>query len=51
MVTLDAKDVVAAVLVTVLLASLGYWYLVLPEYLAEKKRRERKRKEGNRHDL
>ena len=40
MMTLDAKDVVAVVLVTVLLAFLGYWYIVLPEYLAEKKRRK-----------
>ena len=48
MVTLDAKDVVAVVLVTVLLASLGYWYIVLPEYLAEKKRRQQREKEDRR---
>ncbi len=28
------------VLVAILLASLGYWYVVLPVYLAEKKRRQ-----------
>ena len=42
---LDAKDVVAVVLVTVLLASLGCWYIVLPTYLAEKKRRQTKQED------
>ncbi len=51
MAMIDAKVIFVVVLVTVLLASLGSWYIVLPEYLAEKKRRERKREEVREQDL
>ena len=40
MAMIDAKVIFVVVLVTVLLASLGSWYIVLPEYLQEKKRRK-----------
>lgn len=36
----NLKDVAAVVLVAILLASLGYWKIVLPVHLAEKKRRQ-----------
>lgn len=41
----NLKDVVTMVLVAVLLASLGYWYIVLPTYMAEKKRRQSKQED------
>lgn len=45
MAMIDAKVIFVVVLVTVLLASLGSWYIVLPEYLAEKKRRQQRDRE------
>lgn len=41
----NLKDVVMMVLVVVLLASLGYGYIVLPTYQAEKKRRQGKKED------
>lgn len=40
----NLKDVVVVVLVVILLATLGYMYIVGPVYLAEKKKRPRDRK-------